>query len=59
MNVAIFLDDLNEFNGPRMFIPGSHKTGVTDDRLLKDDEVPLPWKDGTPPDPLQGMAKAA
>ena len=30
MNVAIFLDDVNEFNGPLMFIPGSHKKGVMD-----------------------------
>ena len=30
MNVAIFLDDVNEFNGPLMFIPGSHKHGVVD-----------------------------
>ena len=30
MNVAIFLDDVNDFNGPLMFIPGSHKTGVLD-----------------------------
>ena len=30
MNVAIFLDDVNEFNGPLMFIPGSHKKGVLD-----------------------------
>ena len=30
MNVAIFLDDVNPFNGPLMFIPGSHKTGVVD-----------------------------
>ena len=28
MNVAIFLDDVNDFNGPLMFIPGSHKLGV-------------------------------
>jgi ectoine hydroxylase len=28
MNVAIFLDDVTEFNGPLMFIPGSHKKGV-------------------------------
>ena len=28
MNVAIFLDDVNAFNGPLMFIPGSHKRGV-------------------------------
>ena len=30
MNVAIFLDDVNEFNGPLMFIPQSHKLGVID-----------------------------
>ena len=30
MNVAIFLDPVNEFNGPLMFIPGSHKLGVVD-----------------------------
>jgi ectoine hydroxylase len=30
MNVAIFLDEVNEFNGPLMFIPGSHKIGVVD-----------------------------
>ncbi len=28
MNVAIFLDEVNEFNGPLMFIPGSQKLGV-------------------------------
>ena len=28
MNVAIFLDDVNQYNGPLMFIPGSHKRGV-------------------------------
>ncbi len=32
MNIAIFLDDVNEFNGPLMFIPGSHKKGVVDAR---------------------------
>ena len=30
MNVAIFLDDVNEHNGPLMFIPGSHRKGVID-----------------------------
>jgi ectoine hydroxylase len=30
MNVALFLDEVNEFNGPLMFIPGSHKGGVVD-----------------------------
>jgi len=28
MNVAIFLDEVTEFNGPLLFIPGSHKKGV-------------------------------
>jgi ectoine hydroxylase len=27
MNIALFLADANEFNGPLMFIPGSHKRG--------------------------------
>jgi ectoine hydroxylase len=27
MNIALFLADANEFNGPLMFIPGSHKQG--------------------------------
>ncbi len=30
MNIAIFLDDVTEHNGPLMFIPGSHKKGVVD-----------------------------
>jgi len=30
MNVAIFLDDVDEFNGPLMFIPGSHRKGVVE-----------------------------
>ena len=32
MNVAIFLDEVNEFNGPLLFIPGSHKHGAIDAR---------------------------
>jgi len=27
-NVALFLDEVNEFNGPMFFIPGSHQQGV-------------------------------
>jgi ectoine hydroxylase len=30
MNIAMFLEDVNEFNGPLMFIPKSHKAGVLD-----------------------------
>jgi ectoine hydroxylase len=29
MNVAIFLAEVSEFNGPLMFIPGSHKLGCS------------------------------
>ena len=32
MNVAIFLDEVNEFNGPLMLIPGSHVRGVLEAR---------------------------
>lgn len=28
MNLALFLEEVNEFNGPLMFIPRSHKRGV-------------------------------
>lgn len=30
MNIAVFLDPVSEFNGPLMFIPGSHKAGKLD-----------------------------
>jgi ectoine hydroxylase len=30
MNIAIFLNEVNEFNGPLMFIPGSHELGVVE-----------------------------
>ena len=32
---------------------------LPDDCLLKAYEVPLPWKDGTPPEELKGMLQAA
>ena len=28
INAALFLDDVTEFNGPTMFIPGTHKLGM-------------------------------
>jgi ectoine hydroxylase len=30
VNTAIFLDDVNEFNGPLYLIPGSHREGMID-----------------------------
>ena len=48
MNVAIFLDDVNEFNGPLMFIPGSHRRGVIDARHdLQTTSYPLRTVDNT------------
>lgn len=35
INVAIFLDEANEFNGPMLVIPGSHKEGIVE-TLAKD-----------------------
>jgi ectoine hydroxylase len=32
VNVAVFLDEVTEFNGPVMFVPGSHREG-----LMRDD----------------------
>ncbi len=28
LNLAVFLEEVNQFNGPLLFIPGSHKRGV-------------------------------
>ena len=48
MNVAIFLDEVNEFNGPLMFIPGSHRRGVIDARHdLQTTSYPLWTVDNT------------
>ena len=30
VNAVLFLDEVNEFNGPLIFIPGSHKEGIVD-----------------------------
>ncbi|MFE2165137.1 phytanoyl-CoA dioxygenase family protein [Streptomyces sp. NPDC059447] len=31
VNVAVFLDDVDEFNGPVIFLPGSHRSGLIND----------------------------
>jgi ectoine hydroxylase len=31
INVAVFLDDVDEFNGPVIFLPGSHHSGLVHD----------------------------
>lgn len=35
VNAAVFLDEVNEFNGPLIFIPGSHRAGVIDPHSRK------------------------
>ena len=42
MNIALFLEDVTEFNGALMFIPKSHKSGVIEaGHALKTTSYPL------------------
>jgi ectoine hydroxylase len=43
INVAVFLDDVTEFNGPLTFIPGSHDRGVLS--ATRGDGMPLGYED--------------
>jgi ectoine hydroxylase len=43
INVAIFLDEVNEFNGPLTFIPGSHREGLLSGRDT--DGMPMGYED--------------
>lgn len=38
VTVALFLDEVNEFNGPLLFVPGSQKGGVIEPRARKEAE---------------------
>jgi hypothetical protein len=40
INMAIWLDDVNEFNGPLMFIPASHHLGMIDVHISQDQMMP-------------------
>jgi ectoine hydroxylase len=35
ITIALFLDEVNEFNGPLLFVPGSHEGGVIEPRARK------------------------
>ena len=37
INVVLFLDEVNEFNGPLLIIPGSHRDGVIEPRVRSKD----------------------
>lgn len=43
LTVSVFLDEVHEFNGPLIFIPGTHKLGIVDS--LHDEDVPEEYKD--------------
>ncbi|TCR16035.1 phytanoyl-CoA dioxygenase family protein [Streptomyces sp. BK205] len=43
VNVAVFLDEVNEFNGPLTFVPGSHDEGVL--AATDKDGLPLGYED--------------
>src|SRR6267154_3718521 len=38
-NAVVFLDEVNELNGPLVFIPGSHREGVLDSPALTDENA--------------------
>ncbi len=42
-NAVVFLDEVTEFNGPLLLIPGSHKEGVID--VPAKDEIPAEYRD--------------
>ena len=48
LNVAVFLDECNEFNGPMYFIPGSHKESLAHlEQQIESSEVngqKIQWK---------------
>jgi len=39
LNISVFLDEVNEFNGPVIFIPGAHKEGLLKADVVKMDGV--------------------
>ena len=57
INAAVFLNEVNEFNGPMMFVPGSHIYGhiksdaeveyVPDYGRLSADAIGSPYKNKT------------
>jgi len=45
LTVAVFLDEVNEFNGPLLFVPGSHRRGVIEPSGRKGgDSMEPSWK---------------
>ena len=69
INATVFLDDVTEFNGPMMFIPGSHKRGRLDatrnfERIpgygrLAADAIGSPYSDATIDELINGHGLVA
>ncbi|WP_213957932.1 MULTISPECIES: phytanoyl-CoA dioxygenase family protein [unclassified Variovorax] len=49
LNISVFLDEVNEFNGPVIFIPGAHKEG-----LIRADVLPMEGIDQDGAHTIQG-----
>ena len=49
INAALFLDDVTEFNGPTMFVPGTHKLGdrIPEYGRLAEDAIDSPYTNET------------
>ncbi|MFD9124301.1 phytanoyl-CoA dioxygenase family protein [Kitasatospora sp. NPDC059571] len=58
VNVGVFLDDVDEFNGPVIFVPGSHRAGLVHDGRRADARSDLhldPEDIALTPDQLAGL----
>jgi ectoine hydroxylase-related dioxygenase (phytanoyl-CoA dioxygenase family) len=44
VTIALFLDEVNEFNGPLLFVPGSQRGGVIEPRARKESGEGESWK---------------
>ena len=44
LTAAVFLDEVDEFNGPLYFIPGSHRSGCLDEPIAEEQSTPQDWR---------------
>ncbi len=58
LNISVFLDEVNEFNGPVIFIPGAHKEGLIRAEVIKMDGVDQNGAHTLDKSELQRLARA-
>jgi len=46
INVCVLLDEVHEFNGPMIFLPGSQREGVIDETRMNESQNPLAGNEG-------------